>query len=95
MSSVVTLSMAIYRKTVLEALRAADLEARANGLLRRFALSFEDIDGPSRERHVVKVRHQIWQMLVDHGYSVSSVARLARKNHTTVRTAILKAKDAA
>lgn len=87
--------MKVYRMKLREAIDGAELGPSIDELLRRWVLCLEDISGMSREPHVVRVRHAIWKMLVEHGYSVQTVAKMCNRNHTTVLSALKKLKASA
>lgn len=50
----------------------------------------EDILGNSRQAYIVKARHEVYIRAHNLGFSMNKIAKILNRDHTTVRTAILK-----
>lgn len=79
-----------FRKQLSEAIDGLELSPCVGSLLGRYALTLGDIEGRSRLPHIVRTRHAIWGLLVDGGYSMAAVGRMAGRDHTTVMSAMRK-----
>lgn len=73
-----------------EVLEARALLSPAQALCKRSGVTFREVEGQSRESHVVEARHGIWGLLAGDGCSASHIARLYGVDHTTVLHAIRK-----
>ncbi len=51
-----------------------------------------DILGNSRQADIVKARHEVYIRAYNLGFSMNKIAKILNRDHTTVRTVILKKK---
>src|SRR5450631_4139491 len=55
-------------------------------------ITIEDLHGPSRSPAAIQTRRMIWLNLSDRGHFCTQIARMARRDHSTVLHGINKAK---
>lgn len=75
---------------ILDELNVRDLLQEVTMIAKRYHVTLEEIFGPSHEPVIVAARHEFWTFLRGLGWSYPAIARLARRDHTTVMSAMKK-----
>lgn len=78
-------------KTPTEVLVGTGCIEQANAICARWACTLAEVEGQGRRSNVCQARHAIWQMLVvDRGLAAISVARIFKRDHTSILYALKK-----
>lgn len=62
-------------------------------VLKKYSIPWEMIIGPRKYGHLISVRHEIFHVLREHGYSYGKISIICKRDHSTIMHGVKRHKE--